>query len=145
MKIIDPATHMLLLSKKTAVQVIMKQSVNFTNQLTTKADLTLKSTWLRKVQVEYIPNQKWLSEWQGAINHTNKCLRLDKIFTDVRGKLLLVSNNDNYKNSNKQEIKCPEKIIKLNNVEETVLLDSGCQINVMLELWYNNNKIDEEV
>lgn len=64
---------------------------------------------------------------------------IDTIFKDFKEELL---DDDQYNNlyGHNKGLVCPELTIKLNNVEVVALIDSGSQLCVISEHWYNYHK-----
>lgn len=61
------------------------------------------------------------------------------MFTDLRDELY--DNDPEYNTTDvKKKLKCPELKFKLNDIEVTALVDSGSQVEVVSQEWYDNNK-----
>jgi hypothetical protein len=65
-------------------------------------------------------------------------IRINNIFLNLAKDLM--EPDDNY-TSNKNTIeKCPELLIKLNNVEVNALIDTGSEVCGISDCWFNANK-----
>ena len=59
------------------------------------------------------------------------------IFPDMRNKLM----EKDGQNIKLESLKSPELLIKINNINLNVLIDTGSAINALSENWYTNNQI----